>query len=157
AQSAGNPLGLVELTRAAAADPDAAAGRQDRALDLTERLRRSFTASALSLPEQTRRALLLAAADDNTELNLSYLSGSPGVPADAWAPAQAAGLIAVSGGSAIFSHPLIRSAIYQSASPAARSAAHRVLAAALQDQPQRQAWQLAAATTGPDEALAKRL
>jgi DNA-binding CsgD family transcriptional regulator/tetratricopeptide (TPR) repeat protein len=157
AQAAGNPLGLVELTRAVAADPDAAVDWRDRALALTERLRQSFTASALSLSEQTRRALLLAAADDNTELNLSYLGGVLDVPADAWPPAQAAGLIAVSGGSAIFFHPLIRSAIYQSASPAARSAAHRALAAALQHQPQRQAWHLAAATVGPDEELAKRL
>jgi DNA-binding CsgD family transcriptional regulator len=156
-QAAGNPLGLVELTRAVAADPAAAAGWRGRALALTERLRQSFTASALTLSEQTRHALLLAAADDNTELNLSYLSGSLGVPADAWQPAQAAGLIAVSGGSVTFTHPLIRSAIYQAASPAARSAAHRALAAALQHQPERQAWQLAAAATGPDEALAKRL
>ena len=79
------------------------------------------------------------------------------MPADAWRPAQAAGLIAVSGGSVVFSHPLIRSAIYQAASLAARSAAHRDLAAALHHQPERQAWQLAAAATGPDEALAKRL
>jgi DNA-binding CsgD family transcriptional regulator len=157
AQAAGNPLGLAELTRAVAADPDAAVGWRDRALALTERLRQSFTASARLLPEQTRRALLLAAADDNAELNLSHLSGLLGVPADAWPPAQAAGLIALSGGSAVFSHPLIRSAIYQSASPADRSAAHRALAAALQDQPQRQAWHLAAATIGPDDALAKRL
>ncbi|HEX2820274.1 MAG TPA: AAA family ATPase [Streptosporangiaceae bacterium] len=156
-QAAGNPLGLVELTRAVAADATAAVGWRGRALALTDRLRQSFTASALMLSEQTHRALLLAAADDNIELNLSYLTGSLGVPADAWQPAQAAGLIAVSGGSATFSHPLIRSAIYQAASPAARSAAHRALAAALQHQPERQAWQLAAATTGPDEALAKRL
>jgi DNA-binding CsgD family transcriptional regulator len=156
-QAAGNPLGLVELTRAVAAGPAGAVGWRGRGLALTERLRQSFTASALMLPEQTHRALLLAAADDNTELNLSYLNGALGVPADAWPPAQAAGLIAVSGGSATFAHPLIRSAIYQAASPAARSAAHRALAAALQDQPERQAWQLAAATTGPDDALAKRL
>ena len=156
-QAAGNPLGLVELNRAVAEDPAAAAGWRGRDLALTERLRHSFTASALTLPEQTQRALLAAAADDNTELNLSYLSGSVGVPADAWEPAQAAGLIAVSDGSVIFSHPLIRSAIYQTASPAARSAAHRALAAALPHQPERQAWQLAAAATGPDQALAKRL
>ena len=156
-QAAGNPLGLVELTRAVAADPAAAVGWRGRDLVLTERLRQSFTASALTLPEQTQRALLLAAADDNTELNLSYLSGPLGVTADAWQPAQAAGLIAVSGGSATYSHPLIRSAIYQAASPADRSAAHRALAAALPHRPERQAWQLAAAATGPDEALAKRL
>ena len=49
AQAGGNPLGLAELTRAVAADPDAAVGWRDRALALTERLRQSFTASALSL------------------------------------------------------------------------------------------------------------
>ncbi len=156
-QAAGNPLGLVELARAVGADPAAAIGWRGRTLALTERLRQSFTASALTLSEQTQHALLLAAADDNTELNLSYLSGSLGVPAAAWQPAQAAGLITVSGGSATFAHPLIRSAVYQAASPAARSAAHRALAAALPHQPERQAWQLAAAATGPDEALAKRL
>jgi len=156
-QAAGNPLGLVELTRSAAADPAAAVAGRGRTLALTERLRQSFTASLLTLSEQTQRALLLAAADDNTELNLSYLSGSLGVPADAWQPAETAGLIAVSGGSARFSHPLIRSAVYQAASPAARSAAHRALATALEQQPERQAWQLAAAATEPEEALARRL
>jgi DNA-binding CsgD family transcriptional regulator len=156
-QAAGNPLGLVELTRAAAAAPAGAAGWSGRTLPLTERLRQSFTASARTLPAQTQQALLLLAADDNTELNLSYLSGPLGVPAAAWEPAQAAGLVSVSAGSAAFSHPLIRSAVYQAASPAARSAAHRALAAVLQQQPERQAWQLAAAATGPDEALVKRL
>jgi len=83
-QAEGNPLALVELTRAAAADPAATAGWRGQALPLTERLRRSFTASALALPEQTQRALLLAAADDNLEMNLSYLSGSLDVPTGAW-------------------------------------------------------------------------
>ncbi len=156
-QAAGNPLALVELARAAAADPAAAAGWQGQALPLTERLQRSFTASALALPGPTRRALLLAAADDNLEMNLSYLSGSLGVPAGAWEPAQAAGLIVIADGSATFPHPLIRSAIYQGASPADRAEAHRALAAALDHRPDRQAWQLAAATTGPDEELAGRL
>ena len=156
-QAGGNPLALVELARAAAADPAAAAGWHGQGLPLTERLQRSFTASALALPEQTRRALLLAAADDSREMNLSYLSGSLGLPADVWEPAQAAGLIVIADGSVTFPHPLIRSAIYQAASPADRAAAHRALAAALDHRPDRQAWQLAAATTGPDEALAQRL
>ena len=156
-QAGGNPLALVELARAAAADPAAAAGWPGQGLPLTERLQRSFTASALALPEQTRRALLLAAADDSREMNLSYLSGSLGLPGDVWEPAQAAGLVVIADGSVTFPHPLISSAIYQAASPADRAAAHRALAAALDHRPDRQAWQLAAATTGPDEALAQRL
>lgn len=156
-QAGGNPLALVELARVAAADPAAAAGWHSQALPLTERLQRSFTASALALPEQTRRALLLAAADDSREMNLSYLSGLLGTPAGAWEPAQAAGLIVIADGSVTFPHPLIRSAIYHAASPADRAAAHRALAAALDHRPDRQAWQLAAATTWPDAALAQRL
>ena len=152
----GNPLALVEFTRAAAADPAAAAGWPGQALPLTERLQRSFAASALALPEPTRRALLLAAADDNLEMNLSYLSGSLGVRrrlgtgAGRRAHRHRRRLRA-------FPHPLIRSAIYQGASPADRGDAHRALAAALDHRPDRQAWQLAAAATGPDEELARRL
>jgi DNA-binding CsgD family transcriptional regulator len=156
-QAAGNPLALAELTRAAAADPAAAAAWTGQALPLTERLRWSFTASALALPEATQRALLLAAADDNPELNLSYLSGPLGIADDAWEPALTAGLIVIADGSVTFRHPLIRSAVYQASSPAARAAAHRALATALGYRPDRQAWQLAAAATGPDEVLARRL
>jgi DNA-binding CsgD family transcriptional regulator len=156
-QAGGNPLALVELARAAAADPAAAAAWRGQGLPLTERLQRSFTASALALPEQARRALLLAAADDSREMNLSYLSGPLGLPADAWEAAQAAGLIVIADGSVTFPHPLISSAIYQAASPADRAAAHRALAAVLDHRPDRQAWQLAAAATGPDEILARRL
>jgi hypothetical protein len=90
-QAAGNPLALVELARAAAADPAAAAGWSGQGLPLTERLRRSFTASARGLPEQTQRALLLAAADDRLELSLSALSRSQGLPYDAWEPARSSG------------------------------------------------------------------
>lgn len=156
-QAEGNPLALVELARAAAADPAATAGWHGQALPLTERLQRSFTASARALPEQTRRALLLAAADDSREMNLSYLSQSLRASAGVWEPAQAAGLIVIADGSVAFPHPLVRSAVYQAASPADRAAAHRALAAALDHRPDRQAWQLAAAATGPDDALARRL
>jgi DNA-binding CsgD family transcriptional regulator len=56
-----------------------------------------------------------------------------------------------------FSHPLVRSAIYHSAPFAQRAAAHRQLAADLHDQPDRQAWHLAAAALQPDEQVASLL
>jgi DNA-binding CsgD family transcriptional regulator/tetratricopeptide (TPR) repeat protein len=156
-QAAGNPLALVELARAAAADPTATAAWTGEGLPLTERLRRSFTASASGLPVQTQRALLLAAADDRPELDLSFLSRSQGLPYDVWEPARAVGLVVIADGLVTFPHPLVRSAIYQSSSPVDRAAAHRALATALEHHPDRQAWHLAAAASGPDEALAERL
>ena len=48
-----------------------------------------------------------------------------------WPPAEEAGLVRIAGGRVEFRHPLVRSAVYQQAVFAARRAAHRALAAAL--------------------------
>jgi DNA-binding CsgD family transcriptional regulator/tetratricopeptide (TPR) repeat protein len=156
-QATGNPLALVELARAVAADPAAARGWKAQSLPLTERLERSFTASARTLPADTQQALVLIAAAGDGDMNLTYLSGTLGLSEAVWAPAEAARLVQVTEGSLTFTHPLIRTAVYQAAPAAVRSAAHRALADALHDRPDRQAWQLAAAATGPDEAVAQRL
>ncbi|MCD9587627.1 helix-turn-helix transcriptional regulator [Streptomyces sp. 8ZJF_21] len=152
-QAAGNPLALIELARAnGACDAGSADSADAELLPPTDRLMRVFAADLEALPEPTRRALLLAAADDRA------VAGR----IEALAPAEAAGLLRITGGGrdgsrARFRHPLIRSAIYHSVPLAARRQAHRDLAALLSAEPDRRAWHLAAAAEGPDEEIAVAL
>jgi DNA-binding CsgD family transcriptional regulator/tetratricopeptide (TPR) repeat protein len=155
-QAAGNPLALIELARAVAADPSATQRSAQLPLPLSDVLSAELVAGFATLPEQTRAALLAAAAAD-IPASSSPGAGIPGVDAEAVAPAERLGLVRLDRSGMRFSQPLLRSAIYFSASFADRAAAHRQLAARLDHQPDRQAWHLAAATLLPDEAIAARL
>ncbi|MDT7839864.1 LuxR family transcriptional regulator [Streptomyces justiciae] len=159
AEAAGNPLALIELTRAFARDPGGAPPVTDRALGaadalpLTARLENLFAADLPALPVATRRALLLAAAAGTAQLSDVPDAGDPEV----WAPAEQAGLVRVEGGQVRLRHPLVRSAVHQAATFTERRAAHLTLAAALAHEPDRRAWHLAAAALGPDEEIANAL
>ena len=86
------------------------------------------------LPPATRAALLLAAANDG-EL-VDELTAAMGLPDDdlVLAPAEIAGVAQAGRRPAgVFSHPLLRSAIYHLASAPARRSAHARLAAVLAD------------------------
>ena len=74
------------------------------------------------------------------------------------APAADAGL-AEFGTRVRFRHPLVRSAVYRSASSAERHALHAALAEATDPQidPDRRAWHRAQAAAGPDEEVAGEL
>jgi len=77
-----------------------------------------------------------------------------------WAAAADAtdGLLAI-GERVIFRHPLVRSAVYRSATAPERRAVHLALAEATDPQidPDRRAWHLAQASTAPDERVAMEL
>jgi DNA-binding CsgD family transcriptional regulator len=100
--------------------------------------------------------LLLDAVADGPDLSAAASRGA-GPDARALAPAERLGLVTVDRTGLRFSHPLVRSAIYHSAPFAQRAAAHRELAGALRDQPDRRAWHLAAAALHPDEQVAALL
>ena len=93
---------------------------------------------------------------DGPDLRAAASHGA-GPDARALAPAEQLGLVTVDRTGLQFSHPLVRSAIYHSAPFAQRAAAHRQLAEALHDQPDRRAWHLAAAALQPDEQVASLL
>jgi DNA-binding CsgD family transcriptional regulator len=156
AQAAGNPMALIELATVIADDPAASRRWAAEPLPLTDRLSAVITARFAALPEQARAALLLAAVADGPDLRVAAGHGA-GPDARALTPAEQLGLVRVDRTGVQFSHPLVRSAIYHSAPFAARAAAHRQLAEALHDQPDRRAWHLAAAALQPDEHVASLL
>jgi len=155
AQGAGNPMALIELAKTVAEDPAASRRWAAEPLPPTDRLRAVISSRFAALPEQARAALLLAAVADGPDLGAAARGG--GSDAQTLAPAEQLGLIKVDRAGVHFSHPLVRSAIYHSAPFAQRAAAHRQLAEALQDQPDRRAWHLAAAALPPDEQVASLL
>ncbi|WP_328513180.1 AAA family ATPase [Streptomyces mirabilis] len=152
-QAVGNPLALIELSRVIATDPDAGRRWTAEPLPLTGQLTALMAAQYATLPPAARSALLLAAAADSPDPTTAI----PGLSADALAPAEAAGLIRLDTPGPRFAHPLTRSAVYHAAPFAERAAAHRQVADALRDQPDRHAWHLAAAALEPDEHLAALL
>jgi DNA-binding CsgD family transcriptional regulator len=156
AQAAGNPMALIELAQVIADDPAASRRWAAEPLPLTDRLTAVLTSRFAALPEQTRAALLLAAVADGPDLSAAASHGAaPDVMA--LAPAEQLGLVKIDRSGLHFSHPLVRSAIYHDAPFAQRTAAHRELASALHDQPDRRAWHLAAAAVEPDEQVAALL
>lgn len=153
-ESAGNPLALVELARAAATRQSDGSSVEGP-LPVTDRLERLFAAHAKSVPEATRRVLMLLAAADAADVPTAA-RGLPEAFDAAWAPAEQNGLVRRDGVRIVFRHPLIRSAVYHSAAFEERREAHLALAA-LSEEPDRRAWHLAAAAARPDEDVSTAL
>ena len=156
AQAAGNPMALIELATMIADDPAASRHWAAEPLPLTDRLTALLTSRYAALPEPAQAALLLAAVADDPDLSAATTAVS-GPGAQTLVPAEQLGLIKIDRTGLHFSHPLVRSAIYHSAPFAQRAAAHRELASALHNQPDRRAWHLAAAALQPDEHVAALL
>lgn len=162
AQSAGNPLALVELPRTLIrTDPSASAGHPADLLPLNERLERAFGIRYTDLPADTRALLLAAAADTACDLPqllraASITAGAPVGPG-ALQPAVDTDLIHPGTIRLRFRHPLIRSATYARATVAARLAVHAALSDVLADEPDRRVWHRAAATLGTDEDVVSDL
>ncbi|NJP44183.1 AAA family ATPase [Actinacidiphila epipremni] len=158
AEAQGNPLALLELP--AGLRESAATAVVPGSLPLTSRLQLAFHGRVSHLPRATQTLLLVAAADHTGELG-TVLRAAAGLGADVadLPPAQEAGLVAVEGTALRFRHPLVRASIHQRAPLPERIAAHRALAQAADPDrdPDHRAWHLAAAATGPDEAVAAAL
>ena len=159
AETQGNPLALLELPRGLTLAELAGGFGLPSAAPLAGRIEESFRRQLDALPAPTRRLLLLAAADPSGDpVLVRRAAGRLGLPPQAAAPAVAAALIEF-GGRVRFRHPLVRSAVYRSASVRDRQEVHGALAEATDQQadPDRRAWHRAQAATGPDEEIAAEL
>ena len=156
--AAGNPLALLEIPTLLS---DAQlAGREplESPLRPGTGIKRAFRRRVDLLPDDARRALLVAAASESSAVD-AILGGmrAIGLGEEALEPAEAADLIRVAAGRLDFRHPLLRSTAYYAASAAERRAVHRALAAVAEEGSAERAWHLASATVAPEEDVAAAL
>ncbi len=159
AETRGNPLALLELPRGMTAIQLAGGFGLLGAEALTGRIEESFVRRLELLSDEGRRLLLVAAAEPVGDPLLLWRAAERlGIGPGAAESAEAEGLLAI-GGRVTFRHPLVRSAMYRSAAADDRRAVHLALAEATDRQadPDRRAWHLAAAASGPDEEVALEL
>src|SRR4051812_37338866 len=157
-ETRGNPLALLELPRRLSATQLPGGFGLVGSQALSGRIEESFLQRFATLPEGARLLLLVAAAEPvGDPLLLWRAAERVGVQVSA-AAAETDGLLAISE-RVTFRHPLVRSAVYRSASLQERRAVHLALAEVTDAQvdPDRRAWHLAAAAPGPDEDVALEL
>jgi DNA-binding CsgD family transcriptional regulator len=159
AETRGNPLALLELPRGLKPAELAGGFGLPDARPLASRVEDTFVQRVGSLPHETQRLLLVAAAEPVGDVTLLWRAAERlGIKGDAGRPAEEAGLIEL-GIRVRFRHPLMRSAAYRAADFRDRQEVHRALAEATDPDtdPDRRAWHRAQAASGPDEAVAGEL
>jgi DNA-binding CsgD family transcriptional regulator len=158
AETQGNPLALLELPRGLSPTDLAGGFGVLRTHALPDRIEESYVRRLEALPDDVRLLLLAAAAEPIGD-PLLLLSASERLGIEVSAVEEATiGLLAIEE-RVTFRHPLVRSAVYRSASAEERRAVHLALAKVTDRDvdPDRRAWHLAAATAGPDENVALEL
>ena len=155
----GNPLALLELPRGLTPAELAGGFGLPEALPPEGRIEDRFLRRLEALPADTRRLLLVAAADPTGDPALVWRAAARlGLTDAALEPLAGADLIEI-GARVRFRHPLVRSAVYRAAAPDERRRVRAALAEATDPRvdPDRRAWHLAEATAGPDESVAGEL
>jgi len=161
AQSAGNPLALVELAK----EPTSCEVRPTNPLCLTltlsPALERAFTRRWEELPDVSRDAVLVAALDADASLQeilaaTARLQGQD-VTTVALETPRLLGLLSFDETHVRFRHPLVRTAIAQKESVSRTQAAHRALGAVVTVNSHRRAWHRALGCAAHDDAIAAEL
>src|SRR5262249_48619507 len=141
AETGGNPLALLELFRGmSTAELAGGFGLPDT--DLPTQIEEHYLGRLGRLPDDTRRLMLVAAADPVGDATRVWRAARElGVARGAAGRAAGARLMEIPA-RVRFRPPLVRSAVYRAASPEDRRAAHDALAAATDPEtdPDRRAW-----------------
>ncbi|MEU9047408.1 MULTISPECIES: LuxR family transcriptional regulator [unclassified Kitasatospora] len=159
AEARGNPLALLELPRRLGPAGMAGGFGLPAPVSPASRIERSYQERVSRLSEGARTLLLVAAAEPTGDPGLLWRAADVlDVPPEAGTEAEATDLIAL-GGQSRFRHPLVRSAVYTSASAAERRRVHAALADVTDPltAPDRRSWHRAQAAPRPDEDVAADL
>ena len=159
AETAGNPLGLVEFGRELTGEERSGAVPLTGALRFGGRLEQLYLSRVRALPADAQTLLLVVAADQlGDPAKVWRAAGWLGIDPDAVDLSAVERLVTLVPGLQ-FRHPLMRSIVYHGAPVVARWRVHEALAAVSDPErdPDRRAWHLAQAASGPDEAVAGEL
>jgi DNA-binding CsgD family transcriptional regulator len=159
AETGGNPLALLELPRGLTATQLAGGFAIPEGETVSGRIEANFVRRFEALEGETRRLLMLAAAEPVGDPVLLWRAAARlGIDRAVARRADSDELLEVRD-RVVFRHPLVRSAVYKSAPVDERRAIHLALAEATDREadPDRRAWHLATAAAGPDEAVAREL
>jgi DNA-binding CsgD family transcriptional regulator len=155
----GNPLALVELPRLVTPTQLAGGFGLPGAIPVHAEIEARYADRIANLPRDARLLMLVGAADPTGDVALLWRTARRlGIPEAAAGPAESSSLISLRDGFA-FRHPLVRSAVYRSASTEERNGVHRALAEETDatSDPDRRAWHRAQATLVPDDDVADDL
>jgi DNA-binding CsgD family transcriptional regulator len=161
-ETRGNPLALLELPRGCSPTELAGGFGWPEVRPGPGRIRENLLRRVESLPEPTRLLLAVAAADPTGDPALMRrAAGRLGLGVEVAEQAEEAELLGTRGigGQVVFRHPRMRSAAYRAVSRSDRRKVHAALAEVTdaQTDPDRRAWHLAQAVSGPDEEVAAEL
>ncbi|WP_140694090.1 helix-turn-helix transcriptional regulator [Mycolicibacterium hodleri] len=158
-ETGGNPLAMLELLSELSAEQLAGRFPLPRRLPVGRRVDVHFLAQVATLSSEARTVLLVAAACADEKPSTVWRAGALlGVAAAAANHAVQQGILSLEPRIA-FRHPLIRSAVYDGATPEERQRVHDALAtvANRDGDDDQAAWHRAAAVTTPEETIAADL
>ena len=158
AETGGNPLALAEVARELSPGQLAGSEVLPEPLPASGSLEEAFGRRVSRLAPEARLLLAVAAAEPTASQAVLWRAAEHlHIDPDGAASADLGGLAAI-GSQVEFRHPLVRSAVYYAIPLRQRRLIHQALAAAGEEsEPDRVAWHLGMAASGPDEAVAARL